>query len=58
MCLLPAMNSLAATIPVKTISELSFATQIVHVVIAGNAVEFFHKLDRYLYLYTASIIAS
>ncbi|KAG2271179.1 hypothetical protein Bca4012_073415 [Brassica carinata] len=70
MCLLPAMNSLATTIPVKTISvkhrlqhrlisyttsiffckedyyELSFATQIVHVVIAGNAVEFFRKLDR------------
>ncbi|CAF1931701.1 unnamed protein product, partial [Brassica napus] len=28
------------------ILELSFATQIVHVVIAGNAVEFFRKLDR------------
>ncbi|KAL0657062.1 hypothetical protein Bca4012_077646 [Brassica carinata] len=70
MCLLPAMNSLAATIPIKTISVkhrlqhrpisyttyiffckedyyvLAFATQIVHVVIAGNAVEFFRKLDR------------
>ncbi|KAL0816172.1 hypothetical protein Bca101_072616 [Brassica carinata] len=35
--------------------ELSFATQIVHVVIAGNAVEFFRKLDRYLDILTHAL---
>ncbi|KAF2549148.1 hypothetical protein F2Q70_00022760 [Brassica cretica] len=37
------------------ILELSFATQIVHVVIAGNAVEFFRKLDRYLDILTHAL---